>query len=198
MKPDTKNPEITEPAHRGRVTEILDELREGGSGAREDLYRLVYSELRRLAAAQIRGQKRTPTLEPTALVHEAYLRLMGGPEASWEDRAHFYGSAARAMRLILVDLVRSRLAKKRGGSRLRITFDEARHGTIDRLEEVLAVHEALERLRGIDEQKSRIVELRFFAGLTIEEIARVLGVTERTVYRAWDRARAWLYREIGR
>ena len=198
MQPDNRRAPPPEPATPGRVTEVLEHLREGADGAHEELFRLVYSELRRLAAAQLRKQRRTPTLEPTALVHEAYLRLMGGPEARWEDRRHFYGTAARAMRLILVDLVRSRTSKKRGGGRVRVTFHEERHESRDRFDEVLAVHEALDRLREVDERKSRIVELRFFCGLTIVEIAQVLDVTERTVYRGWDRAHAWLYREFSK
>ncbi len=198
MKPDTRNAGPREPATPGRVTEILLELRGGADGAQDDLFRLVYSELKRVAAAQLRKQRRAPTLDPTALVHEVYLRLLGGPAESFEDRRHFFGAAAHAMRLVLVDLIRRRNAKKRGGSRIRVTFDESRHADSDRFHEVLAVHEALDRLRAIDEQKSRVVELRFFAGLTIEEIAGVLDVTERTVYRLWDRARAWLYHELSK
>ncbi|MHC4225656.1 MAG: sigma-70 family RNA polymerase sigma factor [Planctomycetota bacterium] len=180
------------------MTEVLADVREGAPGAQEQLFRLVYGELRRLADAKMRDQPRDHTLTPTALVSEAYLKLLGKTESSWDDRAHFYRSAARAMRSILVDFARRRNSLKRGGKRARITLDEERHPAKDPASEVIAVHEALEKLEAIDPQRSRVVELRFFGGLSVEETAGVLGVTERTVYRDWDQARAWLYREMSK
>ena len=182
----------------GTVTEILGELREGSPGAHEELFRVVYGELRRLAKSKMRRQPGDHTLTPTALVNEAYLKLMGGVTAEWNDRAHFFKSAARAMRSILVDFARSRRSLERGGGRGRITFDEASQAAKDPSEEVIAIHEALERLEVIDPPRSRVVELRFFGGLSVEETAGVLGVTERTVYRDGNQARAWLYRELER
>jgi RNA polymerase sigma factor (TIGR02999 family) len=180
----------------GRVTEVLEELRRNTPGAREELLQLVYGELRRLAASQMRRQPSDHTLEPTALVHEAYLRLMGSEEAPWTDRGHFLTAAARAMRSILVDFARSRAALKRGGGSRRITLDENAHAGRHASDEVIAVHEALDRLARVDPQGSRVVELRFFGGLTAEETANVMGVAESTVYRAWEHARSWLFREI--
>jgi RNA polymerase sigma factor (TIGR02999 family) len=179
-----------------RVTEVLRELRAGAPEAKEELFRIVYDELHRLASAQMRRQRRDHTLQPTALVHEAYLRLMGGPDAPWKHRAHFFGAASRAMRSILVDFARSRRAQKRGGGKGRIPIDERVPSEPRDPDDVIAVHEALEKLEAIDPQGSRVVELRFFGGLTAAETARVLEVAESTVYRAWEHARTWLYREI--
>jgi RNA polymerase sigma factor (TIGR02999 family) len=187
---------VDEPPARGRVTEVLQSLREGAEGAGEELIRLLYGELHRLADAQMRGQPRGHTLQPTALVHEAFLRLLGGQRADWNDRAHFLAAAARAMRSVLVDFARSRKAEKRGGGRSRITLGDAVARWEDPAEEVLAVHDALARLEAVDPRQSRLVELRFFAGLEFEEAASVLGVSRATVFRLWDAARAWLYREI--
>ena len=180
------------------VTTILEEVRNGSPEAQEALFRAVHDELHRLAGAQMRGQAPGHTLQTTALVNEAYLRLVKQEGASWEDRAHFFGTAAKAMRSILVDMARRRHAQKRGGGRGRETLEDGRIGAVDPGEDVLAVHDALERLEKIDPKGSRVVELRFFAGLDLEETARVMGVNERTVRRAWDEARAWLYREMSR
>ena len=185
----------------GRVTEVLREIRRSTPGAEDELLRLVYGELRRLASAQMRGQPSDHTLQPTALVHEAYLRLLKGPDAPWNDRSHFLTAAACAMRSILVDFARNRGRLKRGGGKRAVTFDEVRPGASSSdsgipLHEVLAVHEALEKLEQIDPQGARVVELRFYGGLTAEETARVLGVAESTVFRSWLHARTWLYREI--
>jgi RNA polymerase sigma factor (TIGR02999 family) len=180
----------------GRVTEALRELRRDDPTATERLVRLVYDDLRRLAAAHMRGQPRGHTLQPTALAHEAYLRLMGRGRGAWNDRRHFLRSAACAMRAVLVDLARERGAAKRGGGRMRITFDESVHGAPESSCDVLAIHDALARLASVDPQMSQVVELRFFGGLTAEEAADVMGVSLRTVFVLWDHARAWLYREI--
>jgi len=181
---------------RGAVTRVLMELRQGDAGSQGRLLRLVHGELRRLAGAQMARQPRGHTLQPTALVHEAWIRLMSGESAGWDDRRHFLRAAARAMRSILVDHARAQSARKRGGDVARVTLRETVHGVVEPGDEVVAVHEALRRLEEIDAQKGLLVELRYFAGLSVEETARAMGVTERTVYRLWDRARAWLYREM--
>ncbi len=181
----------------GEVTEILAELQHGREGAADDLFRAVYGELRRLAGGYMAGQRASHTLQPTALVNEACLKLLGGAGSRWEDRSHFLHAAARAMRQILVDHARTRGARKRGGDAVRVTLHETTHGTRDPGVEVLAVHEAMRTLESVDPRKATVVELRYFAGLDIEETARVMGVNERTVRRLWDRARAWLYREMG-
>ena len=181
----------------GRVTEALTELRRGSADAEQQLFDVVYSELHRLAAAQMRRQPSGHTLQPTALVNEAYLRLMGAPDPSWNDRAHFLTAAARSMRSILVDFARRRGAQKRGGGQRKVTLDEKVHAGTHATEEIVAVHEALKKLEQIDPQGGRVVELRFFGGLTVEETAKVLGVSEPTVYRAWEHARSWLFREMG-
>jgi RNA polymerase sigma factor (TIGR02999 family) len=180
----------------GTVTVVLEELRQGTPGAHEELFRIVYGELKALAAARMRRQPSDHTLQPTALVNEAYLRLMGTAAPDWRDRSHFFASAARAMRSILVDFARRRGALKRGGDRERISLHEDRQAATDESGEILAVHEALDKLERIDPVLARVVELRFFGGLSVPETAAVLEVAERTVYRHWNQARAWLYREI--
>jgi len=181
---------------QGDVTRAIEELNAGRVEAREDLFRLVYGELRRLAGAQMAGQPKDHTLQPTALVHEVYLKLLGG-EAGFADRAHFLNAAARAMRSILVDHARTRGRQKRGGGAEKVAFHESIHGSLAPHDEVLAVHEAMAKLEAIDPRRARVVDLRYFGGLTFEETARLLEIPERTVYRLWDLARAWLYREIG-
>lgn len=179
-----------------RVTEVLRELRDGAPSAREQLFRLVYAELKRIAAAHMRREPQAHTLQPTALVHEAYLKLLG--EDGWRDRTHFLIAASRAMREILVDHARGRAALRRGGDRARITLDEGMDAGRSPTDELLAVHEALARLEAIDNQWSRLVELRYFGGLTFEEAADAMGISLRTAKRLWERARAWLLREIER
>jgi RNA polymerase sigma factor (TIGR02999 family) len=181
----------------GRITEVLGEVREGSPGARDEFFRLLYGELRRIAEAKMRGERRQHTLQPTALVHEAYIRLLGESPERWEDRNDFLDTAARAMREILVDFARARTAQKRGGGRARVTLRESDDANWYAATEVLAVHEALSDLESIDPQQSRVVELRFFGGLTVEETAAVMGIGVSTVYRFWNIARTWLYREIG-
>lgn len=193
--PDRYNPRRLSDSG-GEVTRALEALRAGRVDAREDLLRLIYEELRRLAAVQMAGQPADHTLQPTALVHEAYLKLLGG-EAAFVDRAHFLNAAARAMRSILVDHARTRGRQKRGGGGRNVAFHEAIHGSLDPHDEVLAVHDAMTELEEIDPRRARVVELRYFGGLTFEETARLMEIPERTVYRLWDLARAWLYREIG-
>jgi len=179
-----------------RVTKVLDELRHGAPGARDELFRLVYGELRRVAGAQMRRETPDHTLTPTALVHETYLRLLG-TSPDWKDRSHFLTVAARAMRSILVDCARSRTALKRGGGRRRVTLDTDAHAGDRPWEEILQIHEAVERLQEIDPEGARVVELRFFGGLSVAETAFILDVSEAGVFRSWEFARMWLYREIG-
>lgn len=180
----------------GAITELLERSRGGDEPAAGLLVPLVYGELRRIAASCLRRERAGHTLQATALVHEAYLRLLKDHSLSFQNRAHFLGIAARAMREILVEHARARDATKRGGERRRITLDEAIAATRDRHVDVLAIHEALERLAALDAQHARLVELRFFGGLTNEEAAEALGVSVATIKRTWSAARAWLYREL--
>jgi RNA polymerase sigma factor (TIGR02999 family) len=156
----------------------------------------VYDQLHRLAEGYFRRQPQGHTLQPTALIHEAYLKLAGQAGGRWKDRTHFLAVAATAMRQILVDHARSRLAGRRGGGRQRITLDEAVLPSTDRDVDLLALDQALERLRGFDQRKARVIELRFFAGLSVEETAAALGVSPITIKRDWSMARAWIEREL--
>ena len=157
---------------------------------------LVYDELRRLAASFLRRERRDHTLQPTALVNEAYMRLVDQHAVSWENRAQFFGLAAQMMRRILVNHAQARRAEKRGGGATRITLDPSHAASKDRTLEVLAVDEALAKLAGFDPFKARLVELRIFAGLTMEEAATVLGKSKPTLEREWRLARAWLHKEL--
>jgi RNA polymerase sigma factor (TIGR02999 family) len=180
----------------GPITEILAEVRRGAPGAREELFRLCYDELKRLAAAQMSDQRRGHTLQATALVNEACLRLLGSAPDGFADRGAFFAVAAAAMRSILVDFARARTALKRGGRAVRLPLDAAVAASRDPTEEILAVHEALDRLQEVDPFLARVVELRFFGGLTVAETAQVLGASERTVYGAWETARALLHEKL--
>ncbi len=181
--------------HASTVTRVLAELGGGDPTALERLLPLVYDELRVIAASQLRREAPGHTLEPTALVHEAFLRLVDQREG-FRNRSHFYGVAAQAMRRILVDYARRRRALKRDGG-VRITLPENIGTDTDAAEEVLAVDEALGRLEAMDPRLARVVELRFFAGLSVEETAGVLEISAATVKRDWAAARAWLQRELG-
>jgi len=174
------------------ITGLLLKWSGGDATALEQLMPLVYDELRRLAVRYLRRERDNHSLQPTALVNEAYLRLVDQQKVEWQSRAQFYGLAARVMRNILVDHARSRQAAKRGGEQFRVSFDGDQQGIVVPEIKFLAVHEALERLATFDEQKARIVELRFFGGLSIEETAEVLGIGHATVERDWKLARAWL------
>ncbi len=180
----------------GEVTGLLVAMREGDKGALGRLMPLVYDELRAMARGQLRrhgqGQK---TLATTALVNEAYVKLVGHGEAAWKDRCHFMAVATLAMRQILVDAARKRRAEKRGGGQAAVTLDDAL-GTHSRAEDILAVHEALEQLEELDARLGRIVELRFFGGLSVEETAEVMDCSARTVKRDWRKARAFLLRQL--
>ena len=180
-----------------QITDLLTEL---GNGRREVVNRLfpvVYDELRRIARRQLRPAQSGETLGTTALVHEAYLKLVDQSRAEWRDRAHFYAVAAIAMRQILVDYARQHAAAKRGGARRPVSLDEATIPAEDQAGALLELDEALTRLSRLDERLGRVVECRFFGGLTEEETAEALGVTARTVRRDWVKARALLYEELG-
>jgi RNA polymerase sigma factor (TIGR02999 family) len=177
------------------LTELLESARRGDAAATDQLVPLLYAELRRLAAALLARERRAATLQPTALVHEAYLRLLGG-DAAWESRAHFLGAAARAMRRILIERARRRARAKRGGGRERVTLTEGALRYEPTSEELVALDTALAALQARDEDMARVVELRYFGGLTLEETAEVLGRSTRSVNRLWAAARAWLHREL--
>lgn len=180
----------------GEVTRLLGDLRSGNKDVEAQLFTLVYDELRRIAAAYLRRERPDHTLQPTALVHEAYLRLVDQSEQNWNNRAHFLGIGAHLMRQILVDYARKRDADKRGGGERPVTLDEIALPGFKQPEEILAVDEALSRLEQLDKRQSQIVELRFFGGLTEEEIGELLHLSVRTIKRDWSVARAWLYAEI--
>ena len=180
-----------------QTTRILSRIDEGDAGAAEELVPYLYDELRGLAAAFLRRENPAHTLQPTALVHEAFLRLVDQTRVQWKGRTHFLAIAARTMRRILVDHARGRLREKRGGDRVRVTLQAELALSPDRDEDVLALHEALEKLHQLDERQARIVELRFFGGLNVAEVAEVLGVSKRTVENDWTMVRAWLKRELG-
>lgn len=184
----------------GAITRLLEDWRGGDEAALAELLPVVFEELRRIARRHLAGETPGHTLQPTALVNEVYLRLAGG-QAKLQNRAHFFAFAARLMREILVDHARARKAVKRGGDAVRVDFELALGIAADEgldLETILAIDTALERLEALDERQARIVELRYFSGLTLPEIAEVLGVSLATVERGWSVARRWLAREIQR
>ena len=187
---------MDDPAEQGSATELLLAWRGGDGRARDRMLPLVYDELRRLAAGYLRRERPGHTLQPTALVHEAYVRLIDQRNVDWANRAQFIGLAAVMMRRILVNHARDRIADKRGGGaeHVPLTLAGDRLGAAEI--NVLDLHEALERLTALDERKSQIVELKFFGGLTMDEIAQTMGVSRATVERDWKFARAWLYREV--
>lgn len=162
----------------------------------DELFPLVYAELRRIASREMRRERPGRTLQTTALVHEAYLRLLKDASLSFENRAHFLGIAARAMREILIEHARGRGARKRGGGSVRITLDDVVAPVAQPSIDVLALDEALQRLARLDKRHARVVELRYFGGLSVEETAAALELSPATVKRAWTVARAWLYREL--
>jgi RNA polymerase sigma factor (TIGR02999 family) len=180
------------------VTELLLAWREGDGAAPDRLFPLVYNELHRIAHRQIGGERRDHTLETTGLVHEAYLRLVDQSRTRWMDRGHFFSIASRVMRRILVDYARRRSAQKRGGEFERIDLDNLALPVEERSHLLLVLDEALTRLSAEDERLGRVVECRFFGGLTEEETGLALGITARTVRRDWVKGRAWLQRELGR
>lgn len=178
------------------VTTLLHRLAGGDASAAEEVVPLIYRELRQLAAHYMARERRDHTLQTTALVHEAYLRLVDQRQANWKNRAHFYGAAAGIMRRILVDRARARRADKRGGDAHRVELDETFASSGEHPDEIIRLDTALTRLAERSPRQVRIVELRFFAGLSVEETAEALAVSPKTVKRDWTVARAWLHREL--
>jgi RNA polymerase sigma factor (TIGR02999 family) len=177
-----------------QITALVADARLGDAGATAKLVPLVYAELRHIAASLMARERDAATLQPTALVHEAYLRLLGNAE--WQSRAHFLGAAAQAMRRILIEHARKRHRLKRGGERERVTLTDGQLQYDANPEQLLALERALVKLEARDRDMARVVELRYFGGLTVEETAEVLGSSPRTVHRQWAGARAWLHREL--
>ncbi|HZE72537.1 MAG TPA: sigma-70 family RNA polymerase sigma factor [Pyrinomonadaceae bacterium] len=180
------------------VTELLRNWSDGDDEAQEKLFQFVYNDLHRQAARYLRNEHPGLSLQTTDLIHEAYLRLIDQQHVEWQNRLHFFAIAAKVMRRILVDHARGRQAAKRGGSDIRLPLDEAMAVLPEQDLDFVALDEALNKLAQIDAKQSQIVELRFFSGLTVEETAKVLDVSERTVKRDWNVAKAWLRRELRR
>jgi RNA polymerase sigma factor (TIGR02999 family) len=178
------------------VTSLLKKLADGNQQAASQLIPLIYQELHRLAVSHLRRERPDHTLQPTALVHEAYIKLVAQRNTDWKSRAHFFGVASQLMRRILVDYARRQLRAKRGGRQPRLSLDEAILVSPDRPQKLLALDECLTRLEKLDARQGRIVELRYFGGLTVEEAAKVLDVSPTTVRREWTSAKAWLYGEL--
>lgn len=178
------------------VTQILHAIEQGNKVAADQLLPLVYEELRKLAAARMVNEAPGQTLQPTALVHEAWLRLVGSENPKWDGRGHFFAAAGEAMRRILIDNARRKRAQRHGGGQQRMDLQDVEIAAAARDEELLAVNEALDQLAAQDAQIAELVKLRFFIGLTNKETAEILGVSEPTVERRWAFARAWLFRQI--
>lgn len=181
-----------------QITERLIAWGSGETSALDDVMRAVYQELRRMADHYLRLERPDHTLQPTALVHEAYLRLIDQRKVSWQNRAHFFGVAAQMMRRILVDHARTKQRGKRGGAARKLSLDEVMNLSQGRAADLVALDDALKALAEIDPRKSQVVELRFFGGLNVEETAEVLDVSPQTVLRDWKMAKAWLYQEMTR
>ena len=178
------------------ITLLLNKLAAGDQKAASELVPLVYEELRRLAARHLAHERSDHTLQTTALVHEAYVKLAGQKDAKWQNRAQFFGVASQAMRRILVDYARGKQRIRRGGRQQKVSLDDVLLVSPGRSEEVLAVHESLSRLEELDARQARIVELRYFGGLTVEEIAEVVEISAKTVMRELNVAKAWLYGDL--
>ncbi len=178
------------------ITLVFRKIEKGDSGAARELLPLVYEELRKLAAAKMAHEAAGQTLQPTALVHEAWLRLGGDVQPNWQNRAHFFAAAAEAMRRILIDRARRRRAGRHGGGQVRADISELDRAELGNDASILAVHDALDRLAAVDAPKAELVKLRYFGGLTIDEAAEALGVSVPMANRWWAYARAWLHQEI--
>jgi RNA polymerase sigma factor (TIGR02999 family) len=178
------------------LTRLLSAVERGEPRAAEQLLPLVYDELRKLAAQKLAQERPGQTLQATALVHEAYTRLVGDGEPRWDSRGHFFAAAAEAMRRILIDRAREKRSRKRGGGRKRLNIDAADLATRATPDQLLALDEALAKLARTDPAAARLVELRYFAGLTVEEAGKALGISTATAYRHWQYARAWLHGEL--
>ena len=185
---------------RIEVTDLLHAWQRGDRQAMEQLMEVVYDQLRRQAAAYLGRERRDHTLQPTALVHEAYVRLIEKDRISWQDRGHFFAMSARAMRRVLVDYARAHKAKKRGAGMPQVSFEDIQHSPTDSVTmgpaDLLLLDESLKRLDQIDPQKSKIVQLRYFGGFSLDEITQMLGCSRATVTRHWRMAKAWLYRDM--
>jgi RNA polymerase sigma-70 factor, ECF subfamily len=180
------------------VTALLLRWRDGDDGAIEELVPVVHDHLRRVARRQMAGERVDHELQPTALVNEAFVRLVDVRRVNWQDRAHFFAMAAKLMRRVLVDSARARRSQKRGGELHRVTFDQDLPVCHDTPQDLIAIDDALEALAKVYERKSKVVELRFFGGLSVEETAEVLGISVETVTRDWKFAKSWLRRELSR
>jgi len=178
------------------ITQVLKAVSKGQSGASEELLPLVYDELRRLAAARMAKEAAGQTLQPTALVHEAWLRLVGSGNRTWQNRAHFFGAAAEAMRRILIESARRKSRLKHGGGQQRVDLAQLEVADAAPDDKILLIEEALQALEAEDPEKARVVVLKFFGGLTNQQVAETLGIGERTIDRQWAYAKAWLYRKI--
>jgi RNA polymerase sigma-70 factor, ECF subfamily len=189
---------VTASSHPGDLTRLLQAWSDGDSAALERLVPVVYGELRRIAQRCMSNENPGQTLQATALAHEAYLKLVDYRHVTWQNRAHFFAVAARQMRHILIDIARSKHQIKRGGSPKRLSLEEAPELKDQKSWELLALDDALSDLEKFDARKARIVEMRYFGGLSVEETAAVLNVSERTVLREWETARVWLYRYLQR
>lgn len=187
---------INDRAEQPQITQLLLEWRNGEHTAFEKLVPIVYDELRRLARAFMRRQNPGHTLQTTALVNEAYLRLVDSDKVNWQSRTHFFAISAQLMRRILVDAARRKQSQKRGGDRLQVTLDERFDIPLENETDMVALDDALKRLAAFSPRQSRIVELRYFGGLTEEQVAETMEISSRTVRRDWSLARAWLYREL--
>jgi RNA polymerase sigma factor (TIGR02999 family) len=187
-------------ASQEEITQLLEAYAGGSRDALDELFPLVYDELRQIARGRLRGERSDHTLGATALVHEAYLKLVNLDRMNWQNRAHFFAISAQAMRNILVDYAIRRKAQKRGGGQVPVSLDDAPGDALmseQGIEEMLVLNDALERLAALDPRQAKVVECRFFGGLSIEETAHVLDVSPATVSRDWSMARAWLNRELG-
>lgn len=178
------------------IERLLNEVREGCEGADDRLFEAVYAEMRRIAATCFRGNRGSHTLTPTAVVHEAWMRLSGSASKNWDDRRHFYASAAKAMRHVLIDYARAQGSLKRGGGRVRVPVDAADLAATADSEQIIALEESLTRLEEWNAELAEIVRLRYYAGLTGEQAAEVMGLTLRTFNRRWSLARGWLAQDI--
>ena len=178
------------------VTQVLNAIEQGDARAAEELLPLVYDELRKLAACRMANEAPGQTLQPTALVHEAWLRLAGNEPQQWDSRAHFFGAAAEAMRRILIENARRKKALRHGGGQQRVDVQEIEIAAPAQDDELLAINEALDKLAAMDKAKAELVKLRFFVGMNIEEAAAVLRISEATAKRWWVYARAWLFSEV--
>jgi RNA polymerase sigma factor (TIGR02999 family) len=178
------------------ITLMLNELSNGNTLAIEQILPLVYDELRKISSKYLSDEYRKHTFQTTELVHEAYIKLIGNQQISWQSRAHFFGIAAKTMRQILVDYARKRNSQKRGSGKTKLSLDDAQLVASESDDQILALDEALKKLENIEERSGKIVELRYFSGLTIEETAELLNISSATVKRDWQFAKAWLYKEI--